>query len=86
MRDKNRLYGFYGQLCDIHRENFPDWRFGQLFINLTNWLWANKSMDIYIPEEDEIVKYLKEFVLDIEAYYTDIESCDEDDIDEETYT
>jgi hypothetical protein len=43
-------------------------------------------MDIFIPEEDEIIKYLKEVVSDIEAYYTDIESCDEDDVDDETHT
>lgn len=61
MRNPDRLDSFYDEVKKIHKQYFPDWRFGQLFINLTNWLWANKSMDIFIPEEDEIIKYLKDF-------------------------
>ena len=59
MRDKNRLYGFYGQLCDIHRENFPDWRFGQFMVNFLGWL--SQRRDAFFPEEDEMVVYLKQF-------------------------
>ncbi len=86
MRNPDRLDSFYDEVKKIHKQYFPDWRFGQLFLNLTNWLWANKSMDIFFPEEDEIIKYLKEVVLDTEAYHTDIELCDEDDVEDETHT
>ena len=61
MRDKNRLYGFYGQLCDIHRENFPDWRFGQLFYNFSVWVSEKKGRDLFFPEENVTLAYLKEF-------------------------
>ena len=59
MRDKNRLYGFYAQLCDIQRENFPDWRFGQFMVNFLGWLGQRR--DAFFPEEDEMVVYLKQF-------------------------
>jgi len=61
MRDKDRLDGFYKQVCDIHKRYFPDMRFGQLFSSITNWLWIYKSTDIFNLEEDQMVKRLKDF-------------------------
>lgn len=61
MRDKNRLYEFYRQVCDIHRDNFPDWRFGQLFYNFSVWVSEKKETDLFFPEENETLAYLKEF-------------------------
>ena len=61
MRDKNRLYEFYRQVCDIHRDNFPDWRFGQLFYNFSVWVSEKKGIDLFFPEENETLAYLKEF-------------------------
>ena len=61
MRDKNRLDGFYKQVCDIHKRYFPDMRFGQLFSSITNWLWIYKSIDIFNLEEDQMIKCLKDF-------------------------
>lgn len=61
MRDKDRLDGFYKQVCDIHKRYFPDMRFGQLFSSITNWLWISKSIDIFNLEEDQMIKYLKDF-------------------------
>ena len=67
MRDINRLGVFYNELMRIHKENFPDWRFGQLVNNLERWLQANKGIvDIFYIEEDKMLQYLKEFVGDIE--------------------
>lgn len=67
MRDINRLDVFYNELMRIHKENFPDWRFGQLVNNLERWLQANKGIvDIFYIEEDKTLQYLKEFVGDIE--------------------
>lgn len=67
MRDINRLDVFYNELMRIHKENFPDWRFGQLVNNLERWLQANKGIvDIFYIEEDKMLQYLKEFVGDIE--------------------
>lgn len=61
MRDKNRLDGFYEQVCDIHKRYFPDWRFGQLFYNFSVWVSEKKGRDLFFPEEDVTLAYLKEF-------------------------
>ena len=63
MRDKNRLYGFYGQLCDIHRKNFPDWRFGQFISNFVEWFRLQTGRDIfYLEDDDRAIQYFREFV------------------------
>lgn len=63
MRDPNRLYGFYNGLMKVHMENFPDWRFGQLFYSLESWLQINKNIeDVFYIEEDAMLKYINEFV------------------------
>lgn len=61
MRDKNRLYGFYEQVRDIHINYFPDWRFGQLFYNFSVWVSEKKGRDLFFPEENVTLAYLKEF-------------------------
>ena len=61
MRDKNRLYGFYEQMRDIHINYFPDWRFGQLFYNFSVWVSRKKGIDLFYPEENVALAYLKEF-------------------------
>lgn len=58
MRDPNRLDSFYNELKKIHKENFPDWRFGQLFFNLQQW----SGSDFFYIEEDEYLNYLKQFI------------------------
>ena len=63
MRDKNRLYGFYGQVCDIHRENLPDWRFGQFVSNFIEWFRLQTGRDIFYLEDDyRTIQYFREFV------------------------
>ena len=63
MRDVNRLYGFYNELMKIHMENFQDWRFGQLVINLERWLQVHKDIDdMFFIEENEMLIYINEFV------------------------
>ena len=62
MRDPNRLDNFYNEICKIHKENFPDLRIGQLFSNFSNWLAAKKQIDIFFPEEKQLIKYLNEYV------------------------
>lgn len=67
MRDINRLDIFYDELKKIHKENFPDLRFGQLVNNLERWLQANKGVvDMFYIEEDEMLGYINEFVKAIE--------------------
>ena len=61
MRDVKRLESFYDQLHEIHAKYFPDWRFGQFMFNFTRWLYIAKEVDIFYPEEDKMIFYLKEF-------------------------
>ena len=61
MRDPNRLDNFYATLCKIHKESFPDLRFGQLISNFSDWLAAKKQIDIFFPEEDKMINYIIEY-------------------------
>lgn len=61
MRNPERLDPFYDKLKRIHKEAFPDWRFGQLCSNFFGWLMAEKKVDLFFPEEDKMLEYLKEF-------------------------
>lgn len=61
MRNPARLDKFYEELRDIHKEYFPDWRFGQLCSNFFGWVWANKKIDPFFPEEEDMIEYLKEY-------------------------
>ena len=61
MRESNRLYNFYSELQKIHITFFPDWRFGQLMSNFFGWLVSEKDIDIFFPEEDKMIEYLKEY-------------------------
>lgn len=61
MRDPNRLYQFYDELKAIHMTHVPDWRFGQLCSNFFGWLVSNKGIDLFYPEEDKMLEYIKEY-------------------------
>ena len=61
MRDPNRLYSFYSKLQEIHIQYFSDWRFGQLCSNFFGWLRDAKKIDLFFPEENEMIEYIEEF-------------------------
>ena len=61
MRDPNRLYNFYNEVIRLHKEYMPDWRVGQFWDNFRDWLSVFKRTDIFYPEEEELLEYLKEF-------------------------
>ena len=60
MRDPKRLDGFYDEVKRIHKEYFPDWRFGQLMANYFRWLYDGCA-DLFFLEEDWILEHLKEY-------------------------
>ena len=68
MRDPNRLDGFYNKICKIHKENFSDWRFGQLISNFLNWIALNKSIDIFFPEEEKMIELFEEYTYSQKMY------------------
>ena len=55
MRDPNRLYSFYDELRKLHMTYVPDWRFGQMIMNVFC------TTDIFYMEEDEILKQIREY-------------------------
>lgn len=58
MRDPNRLDAFYAELAKIHKENFPDWRFGQFIMNFLYWL----EQDPFYMEEKKFLAEVKRYV------------------------
>ena len=62
MRDINRLDKFYDELKEIHKKNFPDWRFGQLIINVFADWQAKTKRDIFFLEEDEMIQIFRDYV------------------------
>lgn len=61
MRDPKRLDKFYESMKLIHKEIFPDWRYGQLCSNFFSWLGSEKKKDPFSPEENEMLGFLKEY-------------------------
>lgn len=61
MRNPERLDTFYDTLKDIHKKAFPDWRFGQFCSNFFGWLSSEKKVDLFFPEESQMIKYIKEY-------------------------
>ena len=55
MRDPNRLYSFYDELRKLHMTYVPDWRFGQMMMNVF------RTTDIFYMEEDEILRHVREY-------------------------
>ena len=60
-RYADRLDRFYDVLRDVHKEHFPDWRFGQLMTNFLGWVYSVKKRDPFFPEEDEMLMYIREY-------------------------
>ena len=61
IRPASRLDSFYDELKKIHKEHFCDWRFGQLCSNFFGWLVSEKKVDLFFPEEEQMIKYIREF-------------------------
>lgn len=71
MRNPDRLDNFYEEMKKIHKKSFPDWRFGQLMYNFFGWLYSEKKIDIFFPEEGRMIEYFKEFASDNSPLYRD---------------
>ena len=61
MRNPNRLDSFYEEFKKIHKEVLPDYRFGQLISNFFGWIYSEKHLDIWFPEEEKMIELFKEF-------------------------
>lgn len=56
MRDPDRLQPLYNELCRIHKEYCPDWRFGQFIMNLLSQLG-----DIFYIKDDCIIEKIENY-------------------------
>ncbi len=61
MRNPERINVFCDEFKELWKKNFPDWRFGQLCSNFFGWLATEKKIDLFFPEEKEMLEYFKEF-------------------------
>ena len=57
MRKKERIKPFMEELGKIWEDNCPDWRFGQLMINVL----SSMPIDPFFPEEDKMLEYFREY-------------------------
>ena len=57
MRKVERIDKFCNELAKIWKENCPDWRFGQLMVNVLNSL----PRDPFFYEEDELMAEFEKF-------------------------
>ena len=61
MRNPDRLDKFYDILKEVHKNYFPDWRFGQLIVNFQHWYGMYAEKDIFYLEEDDFLRALRKF-------------------------
>ena len=60
MREPTRVFKFCNELAKIWRENAPDWRFGQLMMNVLGAMQTS-GRDPFFPEEDEMIQFFKDY-------------------------
>ncbi len=61
IRDPERIDVFTSELNRIWKTYYPDWRFGQFMSNFLGFVGGIKRVDIFFPEELEMLTYLKEY-------------------------
>lgn len=49
---------------NIYGKNNYDLRFGQIVLNLYNYIYKKYKIDMFFIEYDKLIKYLKEFLGD----------------------
>lgn len=60
VRDPNRIYIFCNELASIWATKAPDWRFGQMMMNVLGKMQSG-GRDPFFPEEDEMIEFFHEF-------------------------
>ena len=58
MRNPDRLDEFYDRLKKVHKEKYPDLRFGQFMMCVLGDM-QSKGRDPFFPEEDEMIKFIE---------------------------
>lgn len=61
MRDPNRIDKFCDDLKTVWHQ-LPDWRFGQLMLNVLGQYMYDTGRDAFYLEEPEMMDYLRKYV------------------------
>lgn len=61
IRNPERIDEFTTELNRIWKTYYPQWRFGQFISNFLGFVGGIKKIDIFFPEEPEMLAYLKEY-------------------------
>lgn len=61
MRNTNRIKPFCDEFAVLWAKRYPDLRFGQLLSNFFGWVYSEKGVDIFFPEEDRMMEYFREY-------------------------
>ena len=59
MRDPERIDKFCERLAKAWK-NYPNWRFGQLMVNILSEMMA-QGRDPFFPEEDEMILFIEDY-------------------------
>ena len=62
MRNPDRTHDFCNTFATLWAKELPDWRFGQLISNFFGWIYSEKKIDPFFPEEDKMLELFKEFL------------------------
>ena len=57
MRDPKRIQPFCNQLADMWR-TVPDWRFGQLIVNVLRAFYET-GQDLFFIEDEELLRFIQ---------------------------
>lgn len=57
MRNPDRIDVFCNKLAEIWKTKCPDWRFGQLTMNV----YGSMDVDPFFPEENEMIQIIENF-------------------------
>lgn len=58
MRDPNRIDKFCDELAELWHK-VPDWRFGQLMINMISHYMSEHGRDVFYVEDNELMLQMK---------------------------
>lgn len=60
MRDPKRIDKFCDDLKEVWHQ-FPDWRFGQLMMNVLSQHLSDTGRDVFYLEEPEMMSYFRKY-------------------------
>ena len=62
MRNPQRLDMYGYDIKELHKNNLPDWRIGQMITNFLSWHITTYKTDIFYIEDDMFVERFEKFI------------------------